>query len=43
MIKILSSVLISLIILGCNTISLSPNIEQKKQTSSKMKTNSSYY
>jgi len=39
MIKILSSVLISLIILGCNTISLSPNIEQKKQTSSKMKTN----
>ena len=38
MIKIIGSVLISLMILGCNTTALSPNIEQKKQTSSKMTT-----
>ncbi len=38
MIKIIGSVLISLMILGCNTTALSPNIEQKKQTSSKITT-----
>lgn len=34
-------ILISLIIVGCNTTALTPNIEQKRQISSKMKT--SYY
>jgi len=38
MTKIIRSMLIGLMILGCNTTVLTPNIGHKKQTSSKMKT-----
>jgi len=37
--KLVGSILISLMIVGCNTTALTPNIEQKKQISSKMTTN----
>jgi len=37
--RIIGSILITLMIIGCNTTALTPNIEQKKQTSSKMTTN----
>ncbi len=40
-IKKLLLVLVTILVMGCNTDALKPNVEQKKQTSSKMKTD--YY
>ena len=38
MIKLMGTILVSLMIIGCNTTILTPNIEQKKQISSKITT-----